>query len=76
MTRSVELMSLDRSNGKALNASHSHAESEKLERKCLSRATRTDDIEIGVLMLFGVKEVNHAKRIVVPVDSEKYTRIV
>ena len=64
-------MSLDGSNGEALNTSHSHSESEKLKRKGLPCAARSDNIEIRILMLSGIKKVNHTQRIVVLVDTQK-----
>ena len=57
---SVKFVSLDGSYCKALNTSHSHSESEKLKRERLSRSARAYNIEIGILMLLGVKQVKDA----------------
>lgn len=60
----VKLVSFDRRQNKALNATHPHPTGKQLQGKRLSGTACTDHIEIAVLMLLRIEEVHDTKGIV------------
>ena len=69
-------MSLNRCENKALHAPDPHTESQQLHGKGFTGTAGPDDVQIPVLMLFGVKKIEDAKRAIIPVDSQQHPIVV
>ena len=76
IARTVKLVSFDRRQNKALNATHPHPTGKQLQGKRLSGTACTDHIEIAVLMLLRIEEVHDTKGIVIPIDTEQYSVVI
>ena len=72
----AEFVSLDRGEDKALDAAHPHPQGQKLHGEGFAGAAGAQQVQIRVLVLFGVEEIHDAERIVVPVDAQQYARVV
>ena len=72
----AELMAFDRSNNVGLNAPHSHTKGEQLHCKGFSRPGRTQQVQIGVFVHFGIEQIHNAQAVIVPVYTKQNTGIV
>ena len=64
------------SKDKDLNATHPHSERHQLHRKCFSGAAGANDGNIGIFIDSGIEEVYNAQRVIMPIDSQKDTRVI
>ena len=59
-----------------MNASHSHTQSQKLQRKGFACATGADEVEVRVFIPLGIEKVHDTKRVIMTVDTEQNARII
>ena len=76
VTSTSELVSLNRCQDEALDAAHSHTQSQELKRKGFACATGADKVEIRIFVLLGIEEIHDTQRVIMTVDAEQDTRII
>lgn len=55
---------------------HSHTQSQKLQRKGFACATGADEVEVGILVFLGIKQVHNTERVVMSVDAKQHACII
>ena len=76
ITSTSELVSLNRCQDEALDAAHSHTQSQELKRKGFACATGADKVQVRVFVLLGIEQIHDTKRVIVTVDTKQDARII